>query len=375
MGASHLRRVLREYVAYYNADRTHLALDKDSPATRPALPPGRGQVIALARESVDSIIATTDVPPDVLRTHSLSSRHANLAAGAAATLATFLVETSRAAQGEDGVTFTRYPRCLLAIAVLPLLLRPCAAEEAPCWREGGPSLVAGSMDAVIATASRFLVKAEAVPPHPYWPGGSSGVTLGVGWDVGYHTPDAIADTWKDLGPDRVAQLQRAAGKKGRAAATVVSALRSLTVPRDVSIAILTRSLREEYYPLIIRLFPGVEHLPTEAQVVFLSVVFNRGPSMGHDPDWKTAKDVDRRWEMRRMRNDVQRRDLFAIYVHLGTMKRLWEQSGPRGLPIRRRDEQALIRPLVNQQLRFEESQDKLKQAGVPPCPGSDQHSR
>jgi hypothetical protein len=34
-------------VAYYNADGTHLALDKDSPATRSALPPGRGQVIAL----------------------------------------------------------------------------------------------------------------------------------------------------------------------------------------------------------------------------------------------------------------------------------------------------------------------------------------
>ena len=48
-GAAHLRRVLREYVAYYNADRTHLGLDKDAPAPRPVLPPGRGQVIALSR--------------------------------------------------------------------------------------------------------------------------------------------------------------------------------------------------------------------------------------------------------------------------------------------------------------------------------------
>jgi hypothetical protein len=48
-GAAHLRRVLREYVAYSNADRTHVALDKDSPVTRPVLPPGRGRVIALPR--------------------------------------------------------------------------------------------------------------------------------------------------------------------------------------------------------------------------------------------------------------------------------------------------------------------------------------
>jgi hypothetical protein len=32
------------------------------------------------------------------------------------------------------------------------------------------------------------------------------------------------------------------------------------------------------------------------------------------------------------------------------------------------DEQALIRPYVNQQLKWEENRDKLKQAGLPPCP-------
>jgi hypothetical protein len=40
----------------------------------------------------------------------------------------------------------------------------------------------------------------------------------------------------------------------------------------------------------------------------------------------------------------------------------------RGLPIRRRDEQALIRPYVNQQLKWEEKRDKLKEAGLPRCP-------
>jgi transposase InsO family protein len=33
--AAHLRRVLRRYVEYYNFDRTHRALDKDSPMSRP----------------------------------------------------------------------------------------------------------------------------------------------------------------------------------------------------------------------------------------------------------------------------------------------------------------------------------------------------
>jgi hypothetical protein len=32
--APHLRRMLRQYVEYYNNDRTHLALGKDSPNSR-----------------------------------------------------------------------------------------------------------------------------------------------------------------------------------------------------------------------------------------------------------------------------------------------------------------------------------------------------
>jgi hypothetical protein len=90
--------------------------------------------------------------------------------------------------------------------------------------------------------------------------------------------------------------------------------------------------------------------------------------MGHDRDWSSAKEVDRRFEMRRMQADVKRADIYAICIHLGTMKRLWETAGARGLPIRRRDEQALIRPYVNQQLKREEKRDKLKSAGLPPYP-------
>jgi transposase InsO family protein len=41
VNASHLRRVLRRYVLYYNADRTHLALDKDSPLKRAVEARGR----------------------------------------------------------------------------------------------------------------------------------------------------------------------------------------------------------------------------------------------------------------------------------------------------------------------------------------------
>jgi putative transposase len=45
LGENHLRRILKLYFAYYNASRTHLALGKDAPLTRPV--ETTGKVVAL----------------------------------------------------------------------------------------------------------------------------------------------------------------------------------------------------------------------------------------------------------------------------------------------------------------------------------------
>jgi putative transposase len=44
-----LRRVIREYVDYYQADRTHLGLDKDTPDGRESEAQEIGKVVALPR--------------------------------------------------------------------------------------------------------------------------------------------------------------------------------------------------------------------------------------------------------------------------------------------------------------------------------------
>ena len=43
----HLRRLLQSYAAYYHRSRTHLALGKDTPASRPVETSGTGRVVAL----------------------------------------------------------------------------------------------------------------------------------------------------------------------------------------------------------------------------------------------------------------------------------------------------------------------------------------
>ena len=47
LGEHHLRRLLREYVDYYNASRTHLSLDKECPEPRAIDPPENGEIVSI----------------------------------------------------------------------------------------------------------------------------------------------------------------------------------------------------------------------------------------------------------------------------------------------------------------------------------------
>jgi hypothetical protein len=258
---------------------------------------------------------------------------------------------------------------LVGVAVLRVFFAiPELRAQDSCWTEKGRAFAAGSREAVIEKSVSFLIQAEKLADRPYWPKGNSGITIGVGWDLGYHSAAELKTTWSELRPEVLGRLEKAAGIKGQQAQALLPQMRSVLIPESVSLTVFRDSLVRQYYPLVLQMFPQIEKLPTNVQVAFISVLFNRGPVMGHDPDWRIAKDVDRRWEIRRMRDDVNRQDFFAIYAHLGTMKRLWENAGPRGLLIRRRDEQALIRPYVNRQLEWEQKQETLKNAGLPKCP-------
>ena len=47
LSAAGLQRIANAYVAYYMRSRTHLSLEKDSPTSRPVMPPTAGRVVAI----------------------------------------------------------------------------------------------------------------------------------------------------------------------------------------------------------------------------------------------------------------------------------------------------------------------------------------
>ena len=43
-----VRTLMTRYGSYYERAQTHLALDKDAPIPRPVMPPGEGDIVAIA---------------------------------------------------------------------------------------------------------------------------------------------------------------------------------------------------------------------------------------------------------------------------------------------------------------------------------------
>src|SRR5690349_18206884 len=132
---------------------------------------------------------------------------------------------------------------ILFVIATVLALPPHAAPHATAGMETCSPLVfpPGSKEEVLSKATEFLTKVETVQEHPYWPGKTSGVTLGIGWDAGYHTEAELRRVWADLGTTALDRLSIAVGKKGAQAKALIPGLNAVRVPAPVSRAVLVNS--------------------------------------------------------------------------------------------------------------------------------------
>jgi len=169
--------------------------------------------------------------------------------------------------------------------------------------------------------------------RPAWPGGGSGVTIGVGYDLGYQT--GLEEDWAGLlSPDQLSALRPWLGIRGSSAAAGLAQLAHVTVAwRGAWTAFIRRSLPEKIVATR-QAFPGCDRLPKLCMGVLVSLVYNRGAALA-DP----ANLPGERQEMRDIRDAVAVGSLKDIPAALRSMKRLWpEGSGLRD----RREREALL---------------------------------
>lgn len=168
--------------------------------------------------------------------------------------------------------------------------------------------------------------------HPTQPTPGSGITIGIGYDLGQSTSGQFLDDWAGQLPERdLHRLRSGIGLSQQRAAALLSGLLDIAVPWVAALTVF----RERTLPQLLvetrRFVPQLDVLPPYCQAALLSLVYNRG----------TGTRGNSRLEMREIQVAVSDGLLDHVPVLLRSMKRLWvgKPGGP-GL-IRRREAEAL----------------------------------
>ena len=187
-----------------------------------------------------------------------------------------------------------------------------------------------------ARALRLILDYEGLNQPGRWPGGASGVTIGIGYDLGYVTVDQYESDWGERLPAGTRdRLKDAVGLRAIRAKNRAAQLGDIRIRRAPSEDVFTERTIPLYTERARQAFPGFDGLPADAQGALVSLVYNRGASMVDDSP------EDRRREMRAIRDAVAADDLQEIADQLRAMKRLWVGKGLDGL-LRRRDAEAAL---------------------------------
>jgi hypothetical protein len=180
--------------------------------------------------------------------------------------------------------------------------------------------------------------------NPTWPEGQSGVTIGVGYDLGYVNKAEFSEDWKDLPKEVFDRLYKVVGIKGYNAKNLVRGLKDISIPWDLALKVFNNKTVTKFYNLTRETFPNFDNLPEDAKGGLVSLVFNRG----------NALEGDRRREMKLIRDGMKlvstydQKALTFIANQIRSMKRIWiGGSIEKGMSRRRDAEAKLIEESLN----------------------------
>jgi hypothetical protein len=158
---------------------------------------------------------------------------------------------------------------------------------------------------------------EAKACRPVRPGFSSGVTIGVGYDLGYQFN--FEKDWSGvLTPAQIAALRLWVGKSGPAVDVAIPQLANVVIPWRASWTVFIKKTLPETIKQTRTAFMRPKKMSALSFGALVSLVYNRGVSM-EDP----KNDPGRRQEMRDIRDALAAGDLASVPAALRSMKRLW----------------------------------------------------
>jgi hypothetical protein len=165
---------------------------------------------------------------------------------------------------------------------------------------------------------------------PIWPGVASGVTVGIGYDVGYVTPARLRADWQGRIPDRmIIALSRACGVRGAAAKALAAELRGqVVIPWEAAISNFREVKMPRWIATVKNKLPNTDKLHPDCLGMLVSLAYNRGPSFDAPGD--------RYREMRAIKALMASGNFAGIPAQFRSMKRIWPHV--KGLQDRRERE-------------------------------------
>lgn len=169
---------------------------------------------------------------------------------------------------------------------------------------------------------------------PEWPGGASGITIAVGYDLGYANEAKIRSDWTSKIPDDMVDcLVKYAGLSGeKAHARLAEAREEIDIPWTVAYDVFSNIDMPEWCARVKRALPNTDKLSEDSFGALVSLAYNRGASF--------SKDGDRYKEMRAIKEHMINEDFSEIPNDFRNMKHLWPTM--KGLVNRREDEAILF---------------------------------
>jgi len=170
---------------------------------------------------------------------------------------------------------------------------------------------------------------------PIWAGGESGITIGIGADLGYTSDKQFMLDWSSvLNLNFIHALRPTLGVKGiQAKAMLKGEILNVRIPYNTAYEVFVKSSLPRYYAMTKKIYPNMDLLNEDTQGALVSVVYNRGNKL----------EGDSRAEMRAIVDLIAKQDYEGIAEQIEKSKRLWENRGLDGLVLRRESEADLVR--------------------------------
>jgi uncharacterized protein (TIGR02594 family) len=170
---------------------------------------------------------------------------------------------------------------------------------------------------------------------PIWPGLKSGVTIGIGYDVGQTNAATVQEDWTHVISDAMLHaLKDAVGVTGPAAQQLAARLKGqVDIPFDAAILVHSAHVIPRWIKVVENaLGNNTSLLSPDSLGALVSLTYNRGASF--------STPGDRYTEMRNIKRHIENKKFAEIPGEFRAMKRIWPSTS--GLQTRREREAVLF---------------------------------